>query len=191
MFTDSATRTAAPRRGTWKLARLGLLIVAGTILLSGCASVTSNDADPSPERSVSPATRSTASPTRTQSQTPTPTPLPDSDGDGVVDARDEFPNDPTRTVQLYYPSGDPVLAGYPLIVDTAQLDRRLASWIDTPQAVALAPGVYAGYNPAVSDLRLYLEGPTDGDCAVRDMYFPVSGGACWSGVLASPAEPTQ
>lgn len=156
-----------------------------SVSLAACA--------PAEDATDSAGTSPSAQPTSSQTARPTvtPTPPPDTDGDGVVDTLDDFPDDPTKSEQLYYPSGDPVLVGYPIVVDTAQLDRRLASWIDTPQAVALAPGVYASYNPAATDLSIYLEGPTDGDCAVREMYFPQSGGACWSGVLASPAEPTQ
>ncbi|WP_426321612.1 hypothetical protein [Microbacterium sp. E-13] len=133
----------------------------------------------------------TATPSATPTQKPTPTPPADADGDGVPDARDAFPNDASRSKQLYYKSGDPVLPGYPLVVDTAQIDYRVANSIKTPQAVALAPGVYVGYNPAVTDLAVYLESNVgDGDCAVRDLY-EFGGGSCWNGVLASPAEPPQ
>jgi hypothetical protein len=89
-----------------------------------------------------------------------------------------------------YPSGDPVMAGYPVLVDTASLDPRLSGWIDTEQAVALAPGVYAAYSPAVTDLNDYLDGPVDGDCAMRDKFFPEASGACLSGVTPSPQEPS-
>jgi hypothetical protein len=82
-----------------------------------------------------------------------------------------------------------VFGGYPVLVDTKRLDYRLASWIKTAKAVALAPGVYAAYNPAQADLTAYIDGPNDGDCAVRKLYFPNTGGACWSGVLAGPQEP--
>ena len=114
----------------------------------------------------------------------------DTDGDGVPDFRDDFPRDPDRSEELFYPSGDPVLDGYPVLVDTAQLDSRLASWIDTPQAVAVAPGVYVAYTPAQPDLEAYLQQPNDGDCAVRDLYFPQTAGACWGGVLPGPQEPS-
>lgn len=132
----------------------------------------------------------TATPTATPTPKPTPTPPADSDGDGVPDRSDAFPADPARSVQLYYPSGDPVVEGYPLIVDTAQLDYRVANWIKTPQAVAIAPGVYVGYNSAVPDLSKYLTGGGDGDCTVREA-FGLQGGACWNGVPPSPAEPAQ
>lgn len=153
------------------------LLIAAAVAFTGCAA-------------GAPAVETSASPTATKTEMPkpTPTPPPDSDGDGVIDTNDDFPADATRSEQLYYPSGAPVLAGYPLVVDSAQIDYRVSSWLKTPQAVALAPGVYAGYNPAATDLSIYLDGPADGDCAVRDMYG-FSGGACWTGVLASPAEP--
>ena len=77
------------------------------------------------------------------------------------------------------------------MITTATLDRRVANWIDTEQAVAVAPGVYAAYNPAVTDLWRYLTLPNDGDCAVRDTFFPNTGGACWDGVLPGPDEPSQ
>jgi hypothetical protein len=89
-------------------------------------------------------------------------------------------------------NGDPVFPGYPLIVDIGTVDRRVANWdkdktVDG-QLVAVAPGVYAVYNPAVPDLLSYLTGPSDGDCAVRHQYFP-TGGACWDGVQKGGAEP--
>lgn len=142
------------------------------------------------QESLAPTVTATARATATPTPKSTPTPPSDRDGDGVRDTADDFPDDPARSVQLYYPSGDPVIEGYPVLVDTAQLDYRVASWIKTDQAVALAPGVYAGYNPAVSDLTKYLDGPADGDCAARDA-FEFAGGACWNGVPASPAEPAQ
>lgn len=153
------------------------VVLLGVLITSGCATSQLESAIPSPAQSES------ATPT------PTPTPPSDADADGVIDLLDDFPQDPTRSEQLRYASGDPVVEGYPLVVDTAQLDDRLANWIKTPQAVALAPGVYVGYNPAVTDLAIYLESNVgDGDCAVRDRY-QFGGGACWDGVLASPAEP--
>lgn len=163
------------------------VIVLGALLATGCSSSDATEA-------------TTATPTaevaESSSPSPTPkatrTPPPDTDGDGVPDSLDDFPEDPTRSEQLYYASGDPVVEGYPLVVDTSQLDRRVATWLEsTPQVVALAPGVYAGYNPAVTDLSIYLEtNVADGDCAVRELYG-FGGGSCWTGVLASPAEPVQ
>jgi hypothetical protein len=167
------------------LALPALLLAAG-LFMTGCAAGAESEA---PAETAA-AEASEPAVTKTPTPTPTPTPPPDSDGDGVVDAEDAFPSDGSKSVQLYYPSGDPVLEGYPVVVETAQLDYRLANWVKTPLAVALAPGVYAGYNPAVTDLSTYLSGPADGDCAVRDMY-QFQGGACWSGVLASPAEPAS
>lgn len=164
---------------------IGLFATVGVALaVSGCSSVA--EAQGTPEPTLTASARATATPTPKT----TPTPPSDRDGDGVRDTADDFPDDPARSVQLYYPSGDPVIEGYPVLVDTAQLDYRVASWIKTDQAVALAPGVYAGYNPAVSDLTKYLDGPADGDCAARDA-FKFAGGACWNGVPASPAEPAQ
>ncbi len=165
-----------------KKTNAALLLTVG-LLLAGCSNTAPAEgtAEPAPTSSADRATTTpSAKPTRPA----------DRDNDGVPDIRDDFPDDATRFEQLRYPSGDPVPDGYPLIVDTAQLDSRLANWIKTPQAVALAPGVYAGYNPAVTDLSVYLDGPADGDCAVRDLYA-FGGGACWNGVLLSPAEPAQ
>ncbi|WP_154814574.1 hypothetical protein [Actinophytocola xinjiangensis] len=92
-----------------------------------------------------------------------------------------------------YPSGDPVLPGYPLIVPVGTIDRRLVSWFEGQlidgQVVALAPGVYTPFNPVVPDLVDYLVGPSSGDCAVREKFFPESGGACWDGVQRGSAEP--
>jgi hypothetical protein len=92
-----------------------------------------------------------------------------------------------------YPSGDPVFAGYPLIVPVSSIDNRVASWFEGKlidgQVVALAPGVYAPYNPAVPDLGAYLEEGGDGDCVVWHRYFPDSGGVCWDGVQRGSSEP--
>ena len=157
------------------------IIIFGALVVAGCSSNTAQE----------PATTPTSAPTKSSTPTPTPTPPQDTDGDGVQDSQDDFPNDATQSEQLYYQSGDPVLPGYPLIVDTAQIDSRVANAIPAPQTVALAPGVYVGYNPAVTDLAVYLESNVgDGDCAVRDLYA-FGGGSCWGGVLASPAEPGQ
>ena len=164
---------------------LAAVVVVGALFASGCSSSTSTP-QPAPTVTVT----VTAAPT-TATPTQKSTPPPDTDGDGVPDSRDDFPNDAARSEQLHYQSGDPVPAGYPLVVETAQIDYRVANAIKTPQAVALAPGVYVGYNPAVTDLAVYLESNVgDGDCAVRDLYG-FGGGSCWNGVLASPAEPAQ
>lgn len=84
------------------------------------------------------------------------------------------------------PSGDPVFPGYPRLVQISEVDRRVASWYrdaaPSGQLVALAPGVYTPYNPNVTDLASYLSGPSSGDCAARQRYFPGTGGACWEGV---------
>lgn len=84
------------------------------------------------------------------------------------------------------PDGSPVIAGYPKLVPIGSVDRRVANWFEgdapTGQLVALAPGVYSPYNPNVTDLSLYLELPNSGDCAMRHLHFPNSGGACWTGV---------
>lgn len=92
-----------------------------------------------------------------------------------------------------YPSGDPVLPGYPLIVPVATIDGRVASWFGDKlvngQVVALAPGVYTPFNPVVPAPTDYLDGPNSGDCIVRSQFFPDSGGACWEGVQAGTAEP--
>lgn len=86
---------------------------------------------------------------------------------------------PTPTL----PNGAPLFDGYPKLVSASEADHRIANWNEgIDQFVVLAPGVYAAYNPNVPDLLSYLDGPTDGDCAMRDEYFPNSGGACWSGV---------
>lgn len=92
-----------------------------------------------------------------------------------------------------YPSGDPVMAGYPLKVSIDSLDRRVASWLQDSayegQVVAVAPGVYTAYSPVEPDLNQYLNGPVDGDCTVRTKFFPGSGGSCWNGVQPGSEEP--
>lgn len=103
--------------------------------------------------------------------------------------------EPTTTTKpiLRYPSGDEVLPGYPLIVPVSTIDDRVASWFEGKlvdgQVVALAPGVYTPFNPAVPELEAYLDLGSDGDCAVRERYFPNTGGACWNGVQKGSAEP--
>ena len=90
------------------------------------------------------------------------------------------------------PNGDPAFPSYPRIVDVGTIDSRVASWFEGKlvdgQVVALAPGVYTPYNPAVPNLIAYLDGPNDGDCVMRDQYFPNTGGACWDGVQPGSAE---
>lgn len=173
----SAARVTGMNRAVIPAAGAALVL-----LLTGCSTDTT--------------TESEATPTATATATPTPTPKatrtppPDRDGDGVMDIRDDFPDDPARSVQLRYPSGDPVVEGYPLVVDTAQLDYRVANWIKTPQVVAVAPGVYVGYSSAVPDLSNYLTAAgAAGDCVVLDAFGLV--GTCWNGVPPSPAEPAQ
>lgn len=90
-----------------------------------------------------------------------------------------------------YPSGDAVLPGYPVLVNTSSLDYRPASAIKTDKAVAVAPGVYAAYSPTQTNLEAYLRLPNDGDCAVRAQYFPRVGGTCWNGVPPGSEEPQQ
>lgn len=143
-----------------------------------------------PESVSSPSATGTPSVTATPKPSASKTPPSDRDGDGAYDSADDFPDDGSRSKQLYYPSGDPVVEGYPVLVDTAQIDYRVANAIKTPQAVAVAPGVYVGYNSAVPDFRKYIEGGTDGDCVVREA-FGFFGGSCWNGVPPSPAEPAQ
>jgi hypothetical protein len=90
-------------------------------------------------------------------------------------------------------NGDPVFAGYPLIVDVGTIDSRVANSFEGElvdgQVVALAPGVYTPFNPDVPNLISYLNGPNAGDCVMRDQFFPNSGGSCWEGVQAGSAEP--
>lgn len=115
----------------------------------------------------------------------------DADGDGwgycVPAPTTSAPPVPTM------PSGDPLFPGYPLIVDIGTIDSRVASWLSDKvvdgQVVALAPGVYAPFNPNVTDLLAYIDGPSDGDCVMRDQFFPGTGGACWNGVQKGSAEP--
>jgi hypothetical protein len=76
-----------------------------------------------------------------------------------------------------------------VLVDTAKLDFKLSDWIATEQAVAVAPGVYVAYSPAVPNLADYLDEPVDGDCVVIDKFFPEAGSTCWNGVVPSPQEP--
>ncbi|MGC5027059.1 hypothetical protein ACLQ3K_20110 [Tsukamurella sp. DT100] len=100
----------------------------------------------------------------------------------------------TAPANLTYPSGDKVVKGYPLIVNVTSLDSRLVSNFDgklvNGKVVALAPGIYAPYNPVETNLAAYLDGPVDGDCVVWKKYFPSSGGSCWNGVLPGNEEPS-
>ena len=86
-----------------------------------------------------------------------------------------------------------VFPGYPLIVDIKTIDPRVTNWLkDTVvdgQVVALAPGVYASYNPAIKDLTKYIYLPNFGDCAMRQIYFPSTSGSCWNGVQKGKSEP--
>lgn len=145
----------------WALGALGISAVAlvAVVLLTWNSGSTSSSAT------------STTSPTSTEAEVSTTTTAP----------------------VLRYPSGEPVFAGYPLIVPVASIDRRVASAyegeLSDGRVVALAPGVYTPFNPAVPDLAEYLRGPSDGDCAVWHHYFPETGGECWNGVQRGTAEP--
>lgn len=90
------------------------------------------------------------------------------------------------------PNGDPVFPFFPRLVDVGTIDYRVAASYEgrlvNGQVVALAPGVYTPFNPNVPDLVSYLTLPNDGDCAMRDAYFPNSGGSCWNGVQPGSAE---
>lgn len=84
--------------------------------------------------------------------------------------------------------------GYPLLVNVSSLDYRIANWFEGKlvdgQVVALAPGLYAPYNPNVPDLETYYEsGGVAGDSAIKNAVLPNAGGATWSGVLPGPEEP--
>lgn len=84
--------------------------------------------------------------------------------------------------------------GYPLLVNVASVDYRVANWFDGKlvdgQVVALAPGLYAPFNPNVPELESYYEsGGVAGDSAVKEAVLPNAGGATWSGVLPGVEEP--
>lgn len=84
--------------------------------------------------------------------------------------------------------------GYPLLVNVASLDYRVVNWFDGKlvdgQVVALAPGLYAPYNPNVPQLNSYYEsGGVAGDSAIKEAVLPNAGGATWSGVLPGAEEP--
>ncbi|WP_029457359.1 hypothetical protein [Dietzia alimentaria] len=95
------------------------------------------------------------------------------------------------SAELTYPSGDPVLPGYPVKVSGASIDYRVIGFSGSAEQeyVALAPGVYAPYTPIEPDLSAYLDGPNQGDCTVRAKFFPNTGGSCWSGVGPGSEEP--
>jgi hypothetical protein len=90
-------------------------------------------------------------------------------------------------------NGDRVFPGFPLIVDVDTIDGRVASSFEGElvdgRVVALAPGVYAPYKPNVPNPLAYLSGPSDGDCVMREQFFPNSAGSCWHGVQTGAAEP--
>ena len=85
--------------------------------------------------------------------------------------------------------------GYPLVVNVGSLDYRVAAWFGDRlvegQVVALAPGLYAPYDPNVPDLSTYyVAAEVTGDSARKQTVFPGSGAAAsWSGVLPGSEEP--
>ena len=85
--------------------------------------------------------------------------------------------------------------GYPLVVEAASLDYRVAAWftgrLAGDQVVALAPGLYAPYDPNVPDLQSYFTADRAvGDGTMKRIVFPGSGGAAtWSGVHPGGQEP--
>lgn len=85
--------------------------------------------------------------------------------------------------------------GYPLVVNAASLDYRVAAWfagrLVDGRVVALAPGLYAPYDPNVPDLlTYYVPGAVAGDTARKQTVFPGSGvAASWTGVRPGTQEP--
>lgn len=84
--------------------------------------------------------------------------------------------------------------GYPLLVDLASIDTRVASSLEGNTAegkvVALAPGIYTPYNTHFSDLDRYYEDPIIyGDQMMMQEYFPQTGGSFWGGVQPGTQEP--
>ncbi|MCC9197574.1 hypothetical protein QNO08_07815 [Arthrobacter sp. zg-Y820] len=85
--------------------------------------------------------------------------------------------------------------GYPLVVNVESLDYRVAAWFDGKlvdgQVVALAPGLYAPYDPNIPDLlTYYVADGVAGDSPTKQAVFPGSGAAAtWSNVSPGPQEP--
>lgn len=84
--------------------------------------------------------------------------------------------------------------GYPLLVDLASIDTRVASSLEGNTAegkvVALAPGIYTPYNTHFPDLDRYYEDPIIyGDQMMKQEYFPQTGGSSWGGVQPGTQEP--
>ncbi|WP_104052407.1 MULTISPECIES: hypothetical protein [unclassified Arthrobacter] len=85
--------------------------------------------------------------------------------------------------------------GYPLIVDAASLDYRVAAWFSgrliDGRVTALAPGLYAPYDPNVPDLSSYYTADRAvGDGVMKHIVFPGSGNAAtWSAVRPGSQEP--
>ncbi len=86
--------------------------------------------------------------------------------------------------------------GYPLVVEASSVDYRAGAWLGGKlvdgRVVALAPGLYAPYDPAVPDLASYYEGSGDvsGGAASKQTVFPGSSAAgAFSGVVAGAQEP--
>ncbi|MBD8045390.1 hypothetical protein H9638_16400 [Arthrobacter sp. Sa2BUA2] len=88
-----------------------------------------------------------------------------------------------------------VYPGYPLLVNAASVDYRVAAWFERRlvdgRLVALAPGLYAPYDPNIPDLQTYyVSTSVAGDGAMKRTVFPDSGAAAsWSGVRAGTEEP--
>lgn len=84
--------------------------------------------------------------------------------------------------------------GYPLVVDASSLDFRPAGWLSGKlvdgRVVALAPGLYAPYEPSVPELAAYytVSDGVSGDAAMKQTVFPGSGAA---GTFASVPAGTQ
>lgn len=149
-------------------AACALAAIALTVGLSGCIAVV----QPAATR----ATHSASSPSKSASAAPSPTPttVPDPESLAVQKIKAQFP-------------------GYPLVVDVSSLDYRVQSGFSssgTTRAVALVPGLYMAYNPAVTDLDFYIDNAVvSGDCTMMKAYFSQSGGECWDGVQAGSEEP--
>ena len=137
------------------LAALALVLVAGC---GGGGGDSEPAADPAPTQSVA------------VEPTPEPTPEPE-------------PAEPSTIseIQSLFPKG------YPKVVAVSTLPDQVRSWYDGDytQALAIAPGVWAGMSPGAEPFDVFAAGVYDGFCpsvkAYERKYLEgvESAGVCW------------
>jgi len=149
-----------------------LVAVAAVLLLAGCSA-------PAAQTSATHSTHHAAASSKAETE---PDPSPSTPEPAPVPVESAL----VQQIKAQFP-------GYPLVVDVSSIDYRPQNGFNasgTAKVVALVPGLYMAYNPAVTDLDFYVDNATvSGDCTMMKAIFSHSGGECWDGVQPGSEEP--